>query len=335
MYYGGNEEDWKNIDISSSNTSLENATVHYDTPSSPGLGDETQDKSIYDGILSIRILTEWNEENETASFSSGIAVHINENTDLSFLNMIDELIGQKVLVVEDKNEVGLLKGIYPVNEIVGKVSEWGTSSIIINGEQYPTAKDWSMNEILVDPDATVLCYANEGTIVSVVIPQEESGVLQEWNVQTNEITIDNNVYVVKINDPTFLNSIEAWMGHTVDYVLLDDTIIDISFPDYSESYTAKVKEFDSETGELFFDDGQSYFISNDLEESPSNFIGKWCVYTISTSQSEGIQITDIEPVKTELDVTLTLSKKDIYYKDGEFGFLSLKMKQSMILPWKI
>ena len=82
----------------------------------------------------------------------------------------------------------------------------------------------------------------------------------------------------------------------------------------------KVKGFDLETGELFFDDGQSYFISNDLEESPSDFIGQWCVYTISTSQSEGTRITDIEPVKTELDVTLTISKKEIYYKDGEFGF---------------
>ena len=98
VYYGGNEEDWENIDIAYSNTNLENATIHYDSSLQTGSGDETQDESIYNGNLLFKILTGWDDVNEIASFSNGISYHIDENTDLSFLDILDELIGQKVLV---------------------------------------------------------------------------------------------------------------------------------------------------------------------------------------------------------------------------------------------
>ncbi len=315
IYYGGSEEEWKKIEFGQASFSSQNSIVHYNST-----GPEESINPLYNGNLSFKIFTGWDNENEIASFSNSISYHIDENTDLSFLDILDELIGQKVLVVEDKSEIGLLKGIYPVEKIVGKVSEWGTTSIVLNGEQYPTAKDWSMNDILVDQDSTVLCYLHEGTIVGILTPQKESGILKEWNGQTNEITIDDNTYIVNTDDLTFLNSIQSWIGHSIDYILLDDIVIDVSLPDYSERYTAKVEEYNAETGEVYFTDGQSYFMSEDLKESPSDYIGKWVVYTVQTSQDQGVHLTSLELVKSEMIVTMKINQNNVFYKEGQYSF---------------
>lgn len=306
VYYNGNKDEWGAINFSDP-SDFDDVTIHYAEVS-------------YGGDLLINEFLEWDEKTQTASFSTGISYHIDENTDMSFLNSLDELLGQTVLVVVDRTEIGLLKGIYPVEEVVGKVSEWGTSSIILNGEQYPAAKDWSMNEILVDANATILCYLNEGTIVGVVTPQEKTGVLKDWNGQTNEITIDDNTYIVNTDDLTFLNSIQSWMGHSIDYILLGDKVIDVSLPDYSNRYTAKVEEYNAETGEMYFTDGQSYFISEDLEESPSDYIGKWVVYTVQTSQDQGVHLTSLELVKSEMIVTMKINQNNVFYKEGQYSF---------------
>lgn len=306
VYYNGNKDEWGAINFSDP-SDFDNVTIHYAEVS-------------YGGDLLINEFVEWDEKTQTASFSTGISYHIDENTDMSFLNSLDELLGQTVLVVVDRSEIGLLKGIYPVEEVVGKVSEWGTSSIILNGETYPAAKDWSMNEILVDADSTILCYLNEGTIVGVVTPQEKNGVLKDWNGQTNEITIDDNTYIVNTDDLTFLNSIQSWMGHSIDYILLGDKVIDVSLPDYSNRYTAKVEEYNAETGEVYFTDGQSYFISEDLEESPSDYIGKWVVYTVQTSQDQGVHLTSLELVKSEMIVTMKINQNNVFYKEGQYSF---------------
>ena len=314
IYYMGSEDDWSDIRINSSNdTALSEIYIHYNSTG-------PEDTSLFDERFSVKVLTGWNKESETASFSAGITYHINDNTDLSFLNILDILIGQKVLVVEDETEIGLLKGIYPVEEITGKVSEWNTSSIVLNGEEYPAAKDWSMNDILVDKDATVLCYLHEGTVVGIETPETKSGVLQEWNGQTSEITIDDNVYIVKTDDLSFLNSIQLWMGHSIDYILLGDKVIDVSLPDYSDRYTAKVEEYNAETGEVYFTDGQSYFMSEDLEESPSDYIGKWVVYTVQTSQDQGVHLTSLELVKSEMIVTMKINQNNVFYKEGQYSF---------------
>ena len=274
----------------------------------------------YERGISIRVFTGWDEETQLASFENSISYHVNENTDYAFLDSLDELLGKKVLVVEDKSEIGLLRGIYSVEEIVGKISEWSSSSITLNGIEYPVAQDYSFGGLLPPPDTTSICYLHNGIVVGVISGEEKTGTLDEWDGTRNEVTIDGTVYPVETEDLSYLQSIHSWIGQTVHYVLLDGIVIEISLPEYNTTYTGKLESYDEQSGVLNFSDGECYSVSEELDEVAKDYIGKWGVYTINTSQSGGIHITDIEPVKTELNVTLTISKTDIYYKDGKFGF---------------
>lgn len=303
VYYGGNKEEWSEID----KTYLNDATIHYNS-------------TFNYGDLLIKEFTEWDEETQIASFSTGISYHIDENTDTSFLNSLDELLGQTVLVVVDRSEIGLLKGIYPVDKIVGNISEWDPSSITLNGTEYPAAKDYSFNGLLPTPDTTSICYLYNGIVVGVISAEEKTGILNEWNGALNEVTIDGTVYPVDIEDLSFLQSIHNWIGNTICYALLDGTVIEISLPDYDEVYTGKLESYDEESGILNFSDGESYFVSGDLEEAPSDYIGKWIVYTVQTSQDQGVHVTSLELVKSEMIVTMKINQNNVFYKEGQYSF---------------
>lgn len=314
VYYSGSEDEWTEIAIEnpSSNTYLTDATIHYNST--------TGDSTLYDGDLLIKEFTHWDEQTQTAEFSTGISYHVDENTDMSFLDYLDELLGKKVLVVCDDQEIGLLKGIYPVDEIVGNISEWSPSSIILNGTEYPAAKDYSFNGLLSTPDTTSICYLHNGIVVGVISAEEKTGMLNEWNGSLNEVTIDGTVYPVKTEDLSFLQSIHNWIGHTVRYVLLDGAVIEISLPDYNKAYTGKLESYDEESGVLNFSNGESYFVSEELEESPSDYIGKWVVYTVLTSQDQGVHLTSLELVKSEMIVTMKINQNNVFYKEGQYSF---------------
>ena len=332
VYYSGTEEEWSKIEIGSSNSYLTNATIHYNST-----GPDTSINPIYDGYLSIKIFTEWDDKAKTVVFDDGRTYWTNEDTDLSFLDNLDELIGKKVLVVVDKSEVGLLKGIYPVEAIKGKITEWNSTSLTLDGETYLTAQDFSVNGLKPLPETISICYLHEGVVVGLSVAEEKTGILEAWDGNSNEITIDGNTYSVETDDLSFLQSIQNWMGETIQYILLDDIVIQINLLDYNTNYTGKLESYDEETGALNFSDGESYYVADDLEESPSDFIGKWGVYTISTSQNEGVKIIKIEPVTTELEVTLIVNQKDIYYKDGKFGFdkENLENRSDFEIPYTV
>lgn len=304
VYYEGNEEEWSEMYFI---TALNSATIHYNS-------------SFSYGDLLINIFTEWDEEAQMASFSTGISYHIDENTDTSFINSLDKLLGQTVLIVADRSEIGLLKGIYPVDKIVGNISDWNPSSITINDTEYPAATDYSFNGLLPTPDTTSICYLYNGIVVGVISAEEKTGILNEWNGASNEVTIDGTVYPVDTEDLSFLQSIHNWIGNTIRYAVLDGTVIEISLPDYDEVYTGKLESYDEESGTLNFSDGESYFVSEDLEEAPSDYIGKWIVYTVQTSQNQGVHVTSLELVKSEMIVTMKINQNNVFYKKGQYSF---------------
>lgn len=324
VYYSGSKAEWEEIDIWVGNENLTNATIHYNGAS-------------YNGNLLINTLIAWDENTQTASFDTGISYHIDENTDLSFLDSLDELLGKKVLVVGDRSEVGLLKGIYPVEEIRGSISEWSASSITLNGTRYPAAKDYSTGGLLPPPDTTAICYLHDGVVVGIIIGEEKTGTLEEWNGTTNELTIDGTRYPVKTDDLSFLPSIQSWLGKDVEYVLLDGTVIQISLPDYSAKYTAKLELYDEVSGILSFSDGKSYTVSEEFKGKPEDYIGKWVVCTTNTSQDKGTYVTSMEAVITELEIKLQMSEKNIYYKDGKYGFdeVNYKDRSDLEIPYTL
>ena len=97
VYYDGNEEAWNAILIGAYNDALTNATIHYNST-----GSDDNDSSTYGGPFSIKVFVEWNDETNTAVFDSGITYQTDEDTDMSFVDNLDELIDQKVLVVVEK-----------------------------------------------------------------------------------------------------------------------------------------------------------------------------------------------------------------------------------------
>ena len=102
--------------------------------------------------------------------------------------------------------------------------------------------------------------------------------------------------------------------------MLEGIVIHINLPDYSMKYTGKLEAYDKETGELVFSDGKSYFISDDLNVAPSDLIGKWTVYAVKTSQDQGVHITSLEPVKSELVVKMKVNQNEVFYKEGQYSF---------------
>lgn len=313
IYYEGSEDEWSAIDIGDFNEPLREANIIYNS-------DMSNEVSRYNGNISVRTFTDWDEEYQIASFQDSISYHVDEETDMSFLDDLDYLLGQKVLVVEDTKDVGLLRGIYGVECIKGCITDWDTESVTIDETKYPAAKDFSNKDTIGPLSQMAVCYLHEGVVVAVIFAEEKSGILEDWDGNSNEITIDENTYRVETDDLSFLQSIQNWIGKTIKYVLLDDIVIQINLSDYNTTYTGKLETYDEQTGALKFTDGELYYAADDLEGSPSNFIGKWAVYTIKTSQNEGIEIVKISPVTTELKVTLSVTNKDIHYKDGKLGF---------------
>ena len=309
VYYTGSEEQWNLID-KAYNIKLDNVTIHYNS-----------NGNLYNGgNLDIKEFLNWDEEEQKASFSDSLYTYtVNEETDMSFLDSVNDLIGQKVLVVTDPNNVGILLGIYSVDKIEGTISNWSPSSVTINDVSYPAAQDFSYNGTILVPTTKTICYLHNNTVVGMEIGEERTGILEEWNGNTNEITIDGNTYQVKADDMSFLGSIQLWMDKTITFVVLEGNVVQVNLGSYQNSYTGKLESYD-DTGLLHFSDGKEYYISDDLKDTISEYMNKWGVYVITTSQENGTEITAVSPVTVECKITLDISEKDIYYKDGKYSY---------------
>lgn len=309
VYYSGSEEQWNRIDISNG-SGLDGVTIHYNS-----------NVNLYNGgNLDIKEFLNWDEEEQKASFSDSLYTYtVNEETDMSFLDSVNDLIGQKVLVVTDPNNVGILLGIYSVDKIEGTISNWSPSSVTINDVSYPAAQDFSYNGTISVPTTKTICYLHNNTVVGMEIGEERTGLLEEWNGNTNEITIDGNTYQVKADDLSFLESIQMWLDKSITYVVLDGYVVQVNLGSYQNSYTGKLESYD-DTGLLHFSDGKEYYISDELKDTISEYMNKWGVYVITTSQENGTEITSVSPVTVECKITLDISEKDIYYKDGKYSY---------------
>ena len=312
VYYTGTEEQWNLINMNKEeNARLDDVTIHFNS-----------EGSLYNGgILNIKEFLNWNEEEQKASFSDSLYTYtVNEETDMSFVESVNDLIGQKVLVVTDPDKVGTLLGVYPVEKIEGMISSWSPSSVTINDVSYPAAQDFSYNGALSAPTTRTICYLHNNTVVGMEIGEEKTGTLEEWNGNTNEITIDGTTYPVKADDMSFLGSIQLWMNKTITFVVLEGNVVQVNLGSYQNSYTGKLESYDAETGLLHFSDGKEYYVSDNLKDTISEYMNKWGVYVITTSQENGIKVTSVSPVTVECKVTLEISEKDIYYKDGKYSY---------------
>lgn len=311
IYYTGTEEQWAMIERDIYYGTNLKGTVHYN-----------YNGSLYNGgNIDVKEFIKWDKENQKATFSNSLYTYgVNENTDLSFIDSLDSLIGQKVLVVTDPEKTGVLLGVYPIEKVEGMITSWSPSTVTFNNVTYLAAKDFTHYGSLPVPITKTICYIHNNNIVGMEIGEEKSGILEKWNGTTNEITIDGNTYPLKTDDLSFLTSIQNWMDKSISYVVLDGNVVQLNLTSYQSSYTGKLEKYDKNSRLLHFSDGKEYYVSNDLKDSVSEYMNKWGVYVITTSQENGTEITSISPVKVQCKVTLEISKKTLYYKDGKYSY---------------
>ena len=86
VYYEGTREEWNEV----CHDTLINTTIHYES-TGPDTGSDDNDSSTYGGPFSIKVFVEWNDGTNTAVFDSGITYQTDEDTDMSFVDNLDEI----------------------------------------------------------------------------------------------------------------------------------------------------------------------------------------------------------------------------------------------------
>lgn len=187
VYYAGTEEDWNRITIYGDNACLTNATIHFNST-----GPEDEDNSGG----SVRYFSEWDAENQIAYFADmniPLGAAVTEETDISFIESIDSLLGQCVLVktksrADDQVGPDILLSISPVETKRGTVTDVDDSSITIDGVSYSLSKDWFWAKFYVG--AQVIYYLSGSDIVGIEELETLTGTLISWNAETGKISID-------------------------------------------------------------------------------------------------------------------------------------------------
>lgn len=282
------------------------------------LGDDTKKRNVF-------ILTKWDTEQNTPHFTelSGIIVmenyHVTSETDMSFVNSIDTLIGNPVLVQTDTDNNIL--SIKPAKKKIGTITAISTMSVTIDGTWYATSVTSNWMNLLMYIGKTCLAYVCEDQVGSLVIAEEKTGRLDGLNTGENKIIIDNISYPMDLKDLSFLASIDLWLGKTIKFEIFDGVVYRIVTEDYETQYCKKVKSFDSATNTIYFEDGSLHVITDSSKFSPEQFVGKWVVYTLKTSIANGVEITEIQELKPTVSVQLTLDDtRTILCKNNQYAF---------------
>ena len=164
IYYTGTEEDWEKIIIEDNNDYLVNATIHFNSDYTDNLG-------------SIRFFTSWDADNQIAYFDSNpienptnLGSQVTEETDTSFLERVNELVGTYVLVETKKRDDGMIApntliSITSVPMYTGTVTEIGNSTISIDGVSYPVAK--SLYPLFFSVGDFVRYHLYDGEVVGI------------------------------------------------------------------------------------------------------------------------------------------------------------------------
>ena len=197
VYYSGTENEWKTL-IADFGMGYLSATIHYNAT-----GSEVMDPS-YSGQLNentkVRRFSKWDAEKKIVYFDEqdifgGYAV--NEETDTSFLENIDELLGKHVLVeaVEsvDGYAPGTLISIKPVDVQYGTLEHAYDTYWVVDGAMYPVLRnDWFINGAMyhISSDVVVECYLYNGGIAGFNYVTEQHGYVKSWDPNTNIIEFD-------------------------------------------------------------------------------------------------------------------------------------------------
>ena len=247
VYYAGSEEEWNKISIGDYNSLLERATIHYN--STGGSEEETAEGSVL-------YFSSWDAEKKIASFGSFdlTGSQVTEETDTSFLEQVDRLVGHYVLVKSrtKTGEVGpsTLLSIQPVETKAGTVTAADSSKITIGGTEYATPKGLMFPDSYVNE--FVLYHVLQDGSIRVQDLETETGTLSAWNAKTKKLTISKEDYQlgecadeesVKFLGETKYTSVYVQYLHDgLQHIYHIEKAVKPTEPNYYETYVPETDE---------------------------------------------------------------------------------------------
>lgn len=187
VYYGGTEANWSAINIALQNGKLTNATIHYNSEMPDNPEPEKTSKTV-------KYFSSWDADSQTAYWGERdyVGSKVTDETDISFLENIDNLLNHYVLVETKSRDDGMVDSDYlisikAVESKKGTVSSADSTSIVIDNNTYRVPEGMEMPEIYVD--SQVLYHVVNDEIVGIEALTAKDGTLKEWNADSRKLTI--------------------------------------------------------------------------------------------------------------------------------------------------
>lgn len=204
VYYAGTEEEREEMETGSTGYSdLFAATWHYNS-TGPADSSESQEN------LQLCYFSEWDAENQIAYFEDGQAIglgaEVTEETDASFLDSVEKMLNQYVLVETRPRDDGMIgPDILIRMELVeagtGTVQEYTEDSLTVNDTVYPLALREEVPVVGADKGAEVLYGVQDEKIVILIPLTVTTMRLEDWNSASRVLTVSNNLskYTYKVS----------------------------------------------------------------------------------------------------------------------------------------
>ena len=204
VYYAGTKENREEIESKYTGYSeLFAATWHYNS-TGPADSSESQEN------LQLCYFSEWDAENQIAYFEDGQAIglgaEVTEETDTSFLDSVEKMLNQYVLVETRPRDDGMIgPDILIRMELVeagtGTVQEYTEDSLTVNDTVYPLALREEVPVVGADKGAEVLYGVQDEKIVIIIPLTTTTMCLEDWNSASRVLTVSNNLskYTYKVS----------------------------------------------------------------------------------------------------------------------------------------
>ena len=169
----------------------------------------------------------WNSNTKQAFFNNSLlAYSVTENTDLSSVSSIDQLVGKYVLVEMDQSNVLEVASIRPVESKIGVVRAVTTgttvtgipagTSLRFDDGTYPVADRLIVDDGLAGKVVVYHLYSAE--ICGFEVLEEKTGTLDGWNADAGLVTISGTEYPTNyLTDLTFLANLDQILGKQVSF----------------------------------------------------------------------------------------------------------------------
>lgn len=198
VYYAGSEEERDSIEIVKTDyplpTEILEAEWHYN---STGPNDEIDPSTS--SKVQLLFFNEWDAENQIAYFEDDLlhlGVEVTDDTDTSFLDTVQDIVGHYVLVetkYRDDGMVGpnILISMEPVEAGTGTVQERTEDSLTVNDTVYPLALKGEDPVVGADKGDEVLYGVQDERIVVLVPLTTNTLHFEHWDPITRELALSH------------------------------------------------------------------------------------------------------------------------------------------------